>query len=86
VAAATLPDEKALVARLADYGGTFEQLQFASQRLTIVVLLLDQVIAEGALTRLRPVQMTVLVAALGFVPMAFNSGIGVVDAVVCIGL
>jgi heavy metal efflux system protein len=38
--------------------------------------LLDQAIAEGALTRLRPVLMTALVAALGFVPMAFNSGIG----------
>ena len=29
-----------------------------------------------ALTRLRPVLMTALVAALGFVPMAFNNGIG----------
>jgi heavy metal efflux system protein len=37
---------------------------------------LDQSIEEGALTRLRPVLMTALVAALGFVPMAFNSGIG----------
>jgi heavy metal efflux system protein len=33
-------------------------------------------IFQGALTRLRPVLMTALVAALGFVPMAFNSGIG----------
>ena len=33
-------------------------------------------IREGALTRLRPVLMTALVAALGFVPMAFNTGIG----------
>lgn len=31
---------------------------------------------EGAVTRLRPVLMTALVAALGFVPMAFNTGIG----------
>ena len=31
---------------------------------------------EGALTRLRPVLVTALVAALGFVPMAFNTGIG----------
>ncbi len=31
---------------------------------------------DGALTRLRPVLMTALVAALGFVPMAFNTGIG----------
>jgi heavy metal efflux system protein len=37
---------------------------------------LDAAITEGALTRLRPVLMTALVAALGFVPMAFNTGIG----------
>jgi cobalt-zinc-cadmium resistance protein CzcA len=37
---------------------------------------LEQAIHEGALTRLRPVLMTALVAALGFVPMAFNAGIG----------
>ena len=33
-------------------------------------------IVEGALTRLRPVLMTALVASLGFVPMAFNVGTG----------
>lgn len=33
-------------------------------------------IREGALTRLRPVMMTALVASLGFVPMAFNVGAG----------
>jgi len=33
-------------------------------------------IREGALTRLRPVLMTALVASLGFVPMAFNVGAG----------
>lgn len=33
-------------------------------------------IEEGALTRLRPVLMTALVAGLGFVPMALNTGIG----------
>ncbi|WP_043110486.1 efflux RND transporter permease subunit [Polycyclovorans algicola] len=38
--------------------------------------LLDDAIIEGALTRLRPVLMTALVAGLGFVPMAFNTGIG----------
>jgi len=37
---------------------------------------LDQAIREGAVSRLRPVLMTALVAALGFVPMAFNTGIG----------
>ena len=37
---------------------------------------LDEAIREGALVRLRPVTMTALVASLGFVPMAFNSGIG----------
>ncbi len=37
--------------------------------------LMDAII-QGALTRLRPVLMTALVASLGFVPMAFNVGIG----------
>jgi cobalt-zinc-cadmium resistance protein CzcA len=37
---------------------------------------LEDAIRQGALTRLRPVLMTALVAALGFVPMAFNTGIG----------
>jgi len=37
---------------------------------------LDSAIMEGALGRLRPVLMTALVASLGFVPMALNSGIG----------
>jgi len=37
---------------------------------------LQEAIIEGALTRLRPVLMTALVAALGFVPMALNTGIG----------
>lgn len=37
---------------------------------------LDDAIIQGAVTRLRPVLMTALVAGLGFVPMAFNSGIG----------
>lgn len=37
---------------------------------------LDDAIIEGALTRLRPVITTALVASLGFVPMAFNTGIG----------
>ena len=37
---------------------------------------LTQAIYEGALTRLRPVLMTALVASLGFVPMALNIGTG----------
>jgi cobalt-zinc-cadmium resistance protein CzcA len=37
---------------------------------------LEQAIIEGALTRLRPVLMTALVASLGFVPMALNVGTG----------
>jgi cobalt-zinc-cadmium resistance protein CzcA len=37
---------------------------------------LEDAIREGALTRLRPVLMTALVASLGFVPMAFNVGAG----------
>src|SRR5688572_10045994 len=37
---------------------------------------LDDAIVTGALTRLRPVLMTALVASLGFVPMAFNTGVG----------
>src|SRR5690606_35657090 len=37
---------------------------------------LEDAIREGALTRLRPVLMTALVASLGFVPMAFNTGVG----------
>ena len=37
---------------------------------------LDQAIEEGALTRLRPVLMTALVASLGFVPMAIAVGTG----------
>jgi cobalt-zinc-cadmium resistance protein CzcA len=36
----------------------------------------EQAIIEGALTRLRPVLMTALVAALGFVPMAIATGTG----------
>lgn len=35
-----------------------------------------EAVIEGAKTRLRPVVMTALVAGLGFIPMAFNSGMG----------
>lgn len=37
---------------------------------------LDEAITEGALSRLRPILMTALVASLGFVPMALNTGAG----------
>jgi cobalt-zinc-cadmium resistance protein CzcA len=37
---------------------------------------LDEAITEGAMTRLRPVLMTALVASLGFVPMALATGTG----------
>jgi cobalt-zinc-cadmium resistance protein CzcA len=37
---------------------------------------LDGAIEEAALTRLRPVLMTALVASLGFVPMALSTGVG----------
>ena len=39
-------------------------------------LTVEKAIVEGALTRLRPVITTALVASLGFVPMALNTGIG----------
>lgn len=37
---------------------------------------LHRAVTEGALTRLRPVLMTALVASLGFLPMALNVGAG----------
>ncbi|MBA2367675.1 MAG: CusA/CzcA family heavy metal efflux RND transporter [Candidatus Protochlamydia sp.] len=36
----------------------------------------NEAIIEGALTRLRPVLMTALVASLGFIPMALSTGTG----------
>ncbi len=39
-------------------------------------LQLYQAVWQGAQQRLRPVLMTALVASLGFVPMAFNQGLG----------
>ena len=39
-------------------------------------MVLLQAIEQGAVQRLRPVLMTALVASLGFVPMAFNTGTG----------
>jgi len=37
---------------------------------------LDEAIHDGAMTRLRPVLMTALVASLGFIPMAIATGTG----------
>jgi cobalt-zinc-cadmium resistance protein CzcA len=37
---------------------------------------LERAVEEAAITRLRPVLMTTLVACLGFVPMAFSTGMG----------
>ena len=37
---------------------------------------LEQAVEEAALTRLRPVLMTTLVASLGFIPMALSDGMG----------
>jgi heavy metal efflux system protein len=37
---------------------------------------IDVAIREGAMQRLRPILMVALVAALGFLPMALNSGTG----------
>src|SRR5204862_1662121 len=37
---------------------------------------LDEAVRQAAVTRLRPVLMTTLVAGLGFLPMAFSNGVG----------
>jgi cobalt-zinc-cadmium resistance protein CzcA len=37
---------------------------------------LEQALREGCRARLRPVLMTALVAAVGFIPMAINTGVG----------
>jgi cobalt-zinc-cadmium resistance protein CzcA len=50
-------------------------LSFIRQRLLETGELVNSIV-DGALTRLRPVLMTALVASLGFVPMALNVGTG----------
>lgn len=45
--------------------------QLHSQGTTVLIT-----VFKGALTRLRPILMTAMVASLGFFPMAFNSGTG----------
>ena len=37
---------------------------------------LEESVERAAMTRLRPVLMTAMVAALGFLPMALNTGMG----------
>jgi cobalt-zinc-cadmium resistance protein CzcA len=37
---------------------------------------LERAVEDAATTRLRPVLMTTLVASLGFLPMAFSTGMG----------
>jgi cobalt-zinc-cadmium resistance protein CzcA len=37
---------------------------------------LRELVIEGTLSRLRPVVMTALVASIGFIPMAVNTGLG----------
>jgi cobalt-zinc-cadmium resistance protein CzcA len=39
-------------------------------------LVLLEAVCDGAMQRLRPVLMTALVAGLGFLPMALNTGTG----------
>jgi heavy metal efflux system protein len=39
-------------------------------------LSVDEAVRQAAITRLRPVLMTTLVASLGFLPMAFGTGMG----------
>jgi len=48
---------------------------FIKQKLESGVTL-DAAVREGCRVRLRPVLMTALVAAVGFIPMALNVGVG----------
>ena len=48
---------------------------FIKQKLDACIPL-DTAVREGCLVRLRPVLMTALVAAVGFIPMAVNVGVG----------
>jgi len=40
------------------------------------VMSIEEAVRHGTLSRLRPVLMTALVAGLGFIPMALNTGLG----------
>jgi cobalt-zinc-cadmium resistance protein CzcA len=46
------------------------------RRLRAKGLSLDDAVQKAAVTRLRPVLMTTLVASLGFLPMALSTGMG----------
>ena len=46
------------------------------RQLRVRGLSLDEAVRQAAITRLRPVLMTTLVACLGFLPMAFGDGVG----------
>jgi len=46
------------------------------RRLRKMGMALEEAVETAAMTRLRPVLMTTLVAAVGFLPMALNTGIG----------
>jgi cobalt-zinc-cadmium resistance protein CzcA len=50
-------------------------LSFIKQRVLETGDLINSIV-DGAITRLRPVLMTALVASLGFIPMALNIGTG----------
>jgi cobalt-zinc-cadmium resistance protein CzcA len=49
----------------------FNQLRAAHPEMS-----LKDIVIEGTLSRLRPVVMTALVASIGFIPMAVNTGLG----------
>lgn len=49
---------------------------FNQLRLSHPLLSLKELVIEGTLSRLRPVVMTALVASIGFIPMALNTGLG----------
>jgi len=54
----------------------FDLLVAHLNELRLEGLSLRRAVIDGAANRLRPVLMTALVASLGFIPMAFNTGPG----------